>query len=233
MKPLIERALLWFKDSNDRLFFLSEKYFGLSMLLTRLLNERYDGKKIKFININFRTEDVYNSHPDAPKHHTHYYGGHLNYDDVFDHASFTRLSSEDQKKYIWKRSFEVLQEASNSIKNRHLLNASEYAYNKGLETSLNPDYKMLEASLSMHGQLINASIWINFKEDGMYANLVLEKKGVKIFERNIDKAKNGVEFFLEMYTGLGVADNDILIKGKKDVDYLPLKIPIDPNIFND
>lgn len=48
-----------------------------------------------------------------------------------------------------------------------------------------------------------------------------------VFEKNIDSTKNGVEFFLEMYKAIELKDNTIIIKGRKDVDYLPLKISLE------
>lgn len=52
-------------------------------------------------------------------------------------------------------------------------------------------------------------------------------EGCVVFEKNIDSTKNGVEFFLEMYKAIELKDNTIIIKGRKDVDYLPLKISLE------
>ena len=47
------RLLFWFRDSDYQLNDYTVKFGPLAMLLSRLINENYSGKKIKFININF------------------------------------------------------------------------------------------------------------------------------------------------------------------------------------
>lgn len=42
----------------------------------------------------------------------------------------------------------------------------------------------------------------------------------------IDKSKNGIELFLEIYKEITQDNANIIIKGRKDIDNLPLKIPI-------
>ena len=226
MKNIIERTLFWFSDGDDKLLSLNERYFSLGTLLNRLLCENYKGKKLQFINLFFRTEETYKLHPQAPKHYTHFYGGELTYDDVFDLNAFNKTNEREQNEFIWKRAFEILQEAATSIKNNHLLSASENAYNKGLEMDLNPDYRMVEKDVVLFDQSLKAAVWVNFKKEGMYSKFTLEKESKIVFEKEIDKTKNGVEFFLEMYKDIDLKDNDIIIKGRKDVEYLPLKIPI-------
>lgn len=97
---------------------------------------------------------------------------------------------------------------------------------KGIEKKLNPDYRVVETNLTVNGEHLKASVWINFEADGMHSKFTLEKLGTLIYERKIDKANNGIEFFLEMYKTIMIEKNDIVIKGHKDVKYLPLKIPI-------
>jgi hypothetical protein len=226
MKNAIERTLFWFNDGDDKLLSLNERYFSLGTLLNRLLCENYKGKKIQFINIYFRTEETYKLHPKAPKHYTHFYGGQLTYDDVFDLDMFNKISEQEQNEFVWKRAFEILQDASTSIKNKQLLSASEYAFNKGLEMNLNPDYRMVEKDIELFNQPMKAAVWVNFRKEGMYSKFTLEKENQIVFEKEIDKTRNGVEFFLEMYKDIELKGNDIIIKGRKDVEYLPLKIPI-------
>lgn len=226
MSNLIERTLFWFSDGNEQLLSLNERYFALGTLLNRLLNEQYRGKKIEFINIHFRTEESYKLHPQAAKHFVHFYGGHLSYDDVFDRLIFDEMSDKNQDKFIWKRAYEVLRESAETIKNNSLFEASTYAYNQGISINLNPDYRMVEADIEVSGQLMKAAVWVCFMKDGMYAKVTLEQEGKIVFEKNIDKTKNGVEFFLEMYKGIELENDNILIKGRKDIDYLPLRIPL-------
>ncbi|TGV02131.1 hypothetical protein [Flavivirga rizhaonensis] len=226
MKRIIERTLFWFMDGDEQKSAMDNRYFSLGTLLNRLMGERYEGKRIKFINIYFNTEETYKIHPQVPKHNTHFYGGHLNYDDVFDLNSFNKMTEIEQDQFIWKRAFEILKEASIAIKNKELLKACEYAYKKGIEINLNPDYRMVENDIVLFDQALKASVWVNFKKEGMYSKFTLEKENEIIFEQEIDKTKNGIEFFLEMYKDIELKDHDIIIKGRKDVEYLPLTIPI-------
>ena len=52
----IDRTLFWFIDGENQLNLVNDDFFGIATLLNRLMNETYDGKKIKFINIEFSTD---------------------------------------------------------------------------------------------------------------------------------------------------------------------------------
>lgn len=227
----IDRTLFWFEDGNEMLTTINEDFFGLGTLLNRLLNDRYDGKKIKFINIYFSTERTYELNTHLTKDEPYYYGGHLQYYGVLDKERFSSLSWTERQKYVWDKARQYLCKSAQSIKNKKLLEAAEYAYEKGIEINLNPDYRMVETDINVSGQQLKASVWVNFKEDGMYSKLTLEKEEEIVFEKDIDKTKKGVEFFLEMYKGIELDNGNIVIKGRKDVDYLPLKIPLDKAIL--
>ena len=222
--------MFWFRDVEGKNQLLNDQFFPLATLLSRLLKEKYDGKKIQFINIDFSSEEAYKLNPVIRMNYTHYasvMGGHLRYYGVIDFKAFDKLTDIDKKKFIWEKAHEYLQVASKTIKNEQLLIASEYSYKKGIEINLNPDYRMIETDVMVHSLPMKAAVWVNFKNDGMYSKLTLEKNGLIIFEKEIDKTKNGVEFFLEMYKKIEVKGNTIIVKGSKDVKYLPLRIPID------
>lgn len=230
-KNKIDRTLIWFETENGKIHELGDDFFGLSTLLNRLLNEVYEGKKIKFINIYLATEEKYEKFPAVPRNYTHYYGGHLNYYGVFDKDQFSSLNWTEQQKYIWDKAHQYLCKSAQSIKNKKLLEAADYAHAKGINNNLNPDYRMVETDINVSGQQLKASVWVNFKEDGMYSKFTLEKDKEIVFEKEIDKTKKGVEFFLEMYKGIELDNHNIVIKGRKDVDYLPLKIPLDKAVL--
>ena len=232
MKYKIGRTSFWFKDGDKELLSLSYSFFPLAHLLNRLMSEKYEGKKLKFINITFATEEKYRLHPQPPKYNIHYYGGHLSFADVFDLENFNKMEQKKQKLFIWKRSHEILYEASKSIKNVALLEASAHAYAKGLQLDLNPDYKILEKEAILYGKLVKVVVWFNFKEDGIYSKLTIEKSGIDIFERPIDKSALGNEFFLEIYKKIEVKENLIIIEGHQEIGYLPMKIPINKDMFN-
>lgn len=227
----IDRTLFWFKDGDEMLIALNEDFFGLGTLLNRLLNARYDGKKIKFINLDFATNKTYELHPNLPKETAYYYGGHLSYYGLFNKEQFSSLNWTERQKCIWDKAHQYLCKSAQSIKNKKLLEAAEYAYEKGIEIDLNPDYRLVETNINVSGQQLKASVWVIFKEDGMYSKLTLEKEEEIVFEKDIDKTKKGVEFFLEMYKGIELDNGNIVIKGRRDVDYLPLKIPLDKAIL--
>lgn len=231
-KNNIERTLFWFKDGEIALQALVEYYFSLATLLNRLLNEKYQGKKIKFINLYFSTEETYRIYPQIPKNSVHYYRGYLNYYGVFDYKFFLKLSEAERDNILWQKSFGFLQECAKSMKNNELSEASEYAYAKGMHTNFDRDYKMVESDVTIFGIPIKASVWVNFRKDGMYSKLTLEKEDRVVFEKDIDKTQNAIEFFLEMYKNVKVENNKIVIQGRKDVDYLPLTIPIARDIVD-
>ncbi len=54
----IERTLFWFKDEDGQLTNLDDSYFAWGTMLNRLLNQVYNGKRIKFINIDFITDEA-------------------------------------------------------------------------------------------------------------------------------------------------------------------------------
>jgi hypothetical protein len=232
MREKIGRTLFWFYDADGQKVPLILKYFSLGTLLNRLLNEKYEGRKIQFINLDFSSEESYRLHPQEPKNTAFYYGGHLRYYGVIDFAKFDKLTESKRKRFLWDKSHDYLQEATISTKNNGLLEASTYAYQKGLEINLNPDYRMVEADVVIYGVPMKAAVWVNFKEDGMHSKLTLEKDERTVFEKEIDKTKNGVEFFLVMYKLIEAEGNTLIVKGDRDVDYLPLKVPIDPAVIS-
>jgi hypothetical protein len=232
MKKRIGRTMFWFYDSDEMLYQLTEKFFALANLLNRLLNEKYEGGKIEFINIDFANENHYKKYPVTSADNVHYYGGHLRYYGQINFDLFYKLSEENQTLFVWNKGFQYLKLSAVKIKNQHLLEACEYACHKGLEMRLNPDYKMIEADLILYNFPVNASVWVNFKNDGMYSKFFLEKGGKVVFEKDIDSTINAIEFFLEMYKKIEVKNNDIVIKGHYGVEYLPLRIIIDKALLD-
>lgn len=226
MKVKITRTLFWFKDRDEEISFLDDRFFGLATLLNRLLIEKYKGKIIKFINLYFYTEDYYRMFPQLKKEFTHYYNGHFQYYCLFDLAKFNQLNEEKQSKFIWFLACENLKHAAKTIKNNSLLESVIYAYERGIEINLNADYKVVEADIELYGEKLRAAVWINFKKDGIYSKFTLEKNDRTIFAKPIDETQNGIEYFLEIYKGIEVVKNSIIIKGDRDIDYLPLKIDI-------
>ena len=224
------RFLFFFTDGEERFTSLDDCFFPLALMYGRFLNEKYQGKKIKFFNLEFNTEKTYQLFPKAKKHHTHSYRMHLNHDTVFDLPYFQSMSYEEQKEYLWHRAYELVAIVAFDTNNEPLLEASRYAYKKGLENKLNPDYKMLEKEVVLHGQSLTAALWVNFDKKNMYSNFTLEREGETIFKQYVDGTPLGVEFFLEMYKKIETKGNTVIIKGHYEVPYLPLKIPINEDV---
>jgi len=172
------------------------------------------------------TDLTYELYPVLTKDTPYYYGGYLRYYGTFDREVFESLTFAEQSRYVWDKAHNYLNKAAIFLKNQKLAEAVEYAYQKGLEINLNPDYRLLETDVVLSGQKLKAAVWVNFKEDGMYSKFTLEKSGVVIFEKDIDRTKKGIEFFLEIYKAIELENNSIIIKGVKDVQYLPLKISL-------
>ena len=220
----ISRTLFWFEDENEVINELVHDFLGLGTLLNRLLNEKYTGKKIQFINLDFSTPENYNRFPSSPKEEPHYYGGHLRYYGVFDLEEFSNLNWKEKTNFVWEHGCKNLIKSAKIIGNTDLLEAVQYAYKKGLKIDLNPDYQVVETTFELNGEKFTAAVWINFKRDGMYSKLTVENNDKIVFEKDLQGAENGTEFFLDMYKGIEFKNNVIIIKGPKDAG-LPLKIP--------
>ena len=234
MKNQIGRTLFWFRNGENDLSYLDYKFFSVGLLLNRFLNETYKGKTKEFINIYLCTEETYRLYPKVAKYHLHSTGSIINYYDVFDLYNFNSLDFENQKQFLWRRGYEILQLAAKESKNPALLEACNYAYEKGLKIGLNPDFKLLETKVILHDTEVNACLWIKFydKLDLMKAIFTLEKNEVTVFEKLIDEATIGIEFFLEIYKKIEAKGNSIIIKGHHEIDYLPMKIPISADTIN-
>jgi hypothetical protein len=230
MSSHIRRLLFWFKDGQNDLYSLNYKFFPLSLLLNRLLNETYKDKTINSININLYTEATYSLYPLAVKYHLHHTNRVISYDDFFDLDIFNNLTFEQQKKMLWERSREIFVEASAKTNNKNLIIAADYAYNKGKTLNLDTDFKILSEIFTLDGMSLEASVWIKFKDDSMQSIFSIEKGGRIIFEKFIDKSLTGNEFFLTIYKKIEIKNNCIIIKGNREIDYLPMKININEDI---
>ena len=132
----IDRTLFWFEDGSEMLTSLNEDFFGLGTLLNRLLNDKYDGKKIRFINIYFSTEKSFELNTSLIKDEPYYFGGHLQFFGVFDKEQFSSLSRTERQKYIWFKAYQYLCKSAQFINNKKLVEAAEYAHQKGIEINL-------------------------------------------------------------------------------------------------
>jgi hypothetical protein len=223
----IDRTLFLFGDGAERISELTVDFFEIANLFNRLLNEVYDGKRIKFLNIHFLTERSYELVPEVKQDSHHYYGGHLAYHGYFNRSEFTSLTKQGQIEYVWDRACDYLSRTAPLIKNEALLHASEHARRRGPEIGFNPDYRLIESELTIYGRKLKGAVWVNFKEDGMYSKFTLEEDGNLIYEQPLGAAKKGNEFFLDMYRTIGTYKGNIVLDGYREVGYLPLEIPFE------
>lgn len=222
----IDRILFWFKDGNQELIELNKRFYGLSVLLGRLLNKYYVGKKIKFINLDLATENTYDIHKNLPKNRSYYYGGHLRFYGVFDRQEFESLSFNKQKLQLWEKTHEFLSISSRETKNLPLMDAVNKAFKEGLDIELNTNLELLKTEFESNGAHFTAFVIVMFDLEHMTSKIVLKQKDETVFEKEIDKTENGVEMFLDIYKKIEKTDNYIVIKGHGEIDYLPLKISL-------
>ncbi|WP_139113109.1 hypothetical protein [Mucilaginibacter sp. PPCGB 2223] len=141
------------------------------------------------------------------------------------------MTKQEKNYFLWERAYEILIEVSVKSKISELAVAAEYGYHKGLRMNLETNFRLLEENIVLYGTNIKAILSINFDDFNMYSVFTLEKGyDTIIFEHQIDSAKLGIEYFLTIYKKITVVNNVIVIKGSKDVDYLPLKFNIPPEI---
>jgi len=227
MKNLIGRAAVWFKDGEYGRLSLNNRYYPLSVLYTRLLREAYQGKPLKFININFNSEKTYELYPKALRHHLDFYNGHFNYRDVFDFDHFDSMGDYQKKVYIWSKVHEIVAAAAKKIGNAELEKANEYAYTTGMERSLSADYKTLETEVVLFDQAVTAAIWYIFKDDGMYSYLALTRDKMELFRKELARGALGNEFFLVMYKRIIAKEDKIIIEYVRMAETPPVRIPIE------
>lgn len=139
---------------------------------------------------------------------------------------FKKIPSNEQDLLIWERSCKILKEAAEEIKNKDLLNAVEKAEKRGIEIGLNPNFRIIEKKVILFDLPFKASVWICFTKDKMNSKFTLEKENKIIYSYDIDNTIIGNGFFLDIYKVIELSDNKIIIKGHKEIEYLPLTIPI-------
>ena len=217
------RILFFFSEDKGYNVPFNNLFFSLSVLYGRLVNSNYPTNSLKYINLHFREDEIYVKYPKVERHFVHKYKHILAYYDVFDFGAFSKMSVDKQHEFVWRRAYEILIIAAKEIKNSKLLEAVEFAYHEGLKKQLNSDYKTLIINFNYDGQYLEAALWITFREDAMISIFRVEKEGIIIFEKFIEKVKSGNEFFLEMYKKLEFDGSNIFVVGHRDVEYLPLK----------
>lgn len=219
-KKIPIRVRFWFKDGSEILQNLNEKFSPLGHLMSRLLAENLESRKVKFINHQLKTEKTYALFPQSEKNYLHEYGDEIWYNDCLDLTKFSSLSEDEQKLFLWEKIYVAI----SNTKTKGLKEAIEKAYHSGLDANLACDYNVLETEFELSGDKYQAVLRICFEENSKSSSLLIYKSGAPIYCRKIDDSDLGNSFFLEMYNSIEVNSSEIIIKGDSDIEYLPLKI---------
>ncbi|WP_342333214.1 hypothetical protein [Pedobacter sp. FW305-3-2-15-E-R2A2] len=179
MANKIERILFWFKDGDVPLHELTPKYFGLATLLKNLINLRYTGKKIKFVNLKFSSRRTFELYPVIPENHVHSgrdSGGRLTVYGVINFHDFNTLNEDEKTRFLWEEAHRVLSICAKSTKNDSLLEANDFAYRRGIETNFNTDYQLMEREIVLDKILYeNSKIW-NYCSVCFTSNIFIPKQ---------------------------------------------------------
>ncbi|OKL38996.1 hypothetical protein [Pontibacter flavimaris] len=223
---MIGRLLIWFKDGEESLHEYSKQFGPLAMLLNRLLNETYEGKKIKFLNLYFYTQKSFEVYKQTELNYTHSYGGHVHYNALFNRREFDVLALSEQKKLLWKISCEILQIIARDTRNSTLEISAATAYNKGIEMGLNEDFVMRSANFQIHDHSVKVSILARFVGERVLSVLSVQSDNKLILEEEIDSTDSDNEFFYTIYKKIELdKNNNIVIKGHYSINYLPMTVP--------
>ena len=153
--------------------------------------------------------------------------------DVFDLKSFLELDFVMQVQYLWKRVFSILVDVSERLKDSMLREAIQYAYKKGLDIGLDPDFRILQQNIMIKNKSLDASLWARFNREVVIAEFALSIGDRVIFTNEVDQSRPDIEFFYEMFTRIEVdKKNRIIIKGARDVDIFPIRIIIPEEVLN-
>ena len=229
MKRNIDRILFIFKNEEEEIIEYDNLFFGLSLLLRTLITKNYQGPNIKFVNLYFCTLEYYNLYPKIPSntdYFTRFDGGLLEYYAILDLVQFKKLSLDSQKKLIWEKACDAVLVSSSQIKNALLLQSCIQAKGDGLKINLNTDYNKISEILTYNGLLYTFCILYKFIGYGAKVFLTISQNEKFIKEIELDTTAKNYEFFFEMFKKIEFSDNNIIIKGHKDVEYLPKKILI-------
>lgn len=222
----IERVLFWFRKGGENLPSLFDRFFGLSHLLGRILNEEYKGKKIKYINLYFYTKESYELFPHLEINAVHSHGGHINFYGLLKEEELSKLETTEQKFYIWKMACLALEKCAATLENKELEASIIIANKRGVQLGLNTDFKAITYEFEMFGLVFCASIEFKFQEEVVGSWLVLVHDNRTIYENQITQSSIGAEIFLEAYKSIKLDGETLIVSGKRDVVGPPLKFDV-------
>lgn len=226
-KKMIEKVFISFSDENGPINDLNKKFYGTSFLLQSLINKYLNNENFKLISIEFKTQSYFDKFPEPEKNYIHFYNGPKKvircYPEI-DLSFFNNKTDKELIKYIWTISCEMLKKAFESTKKDSLINLIEDVYKEGNDIDLNTTYCALNNLFTINSREFNAKINYHFKDKGARVYLSIYEKNTLLWELKLDETDQNYEFFFEMFKKIEYTPDYIIIKGDKDVEYLPLKI---------
>lgn len=228
MKRTIQRTMLWFKnDEFEHIHPLVNYYFGLSKLLNEELCKFYTGRKLKLVNIyyvpiaGFELPNI-SYKPDF----MHYNVAHIRYMGIIDYQEFNSKSKEERKIYLWQTACDCLKQIGIKFNNQELAFAAEKAYHSGIEKGLCTDYEAVSNEFEYKDKFLKARVVISFGETKMYSTFELLSENQVLYSKLLDQSELGSGFFLEMYKKIEIKENILILKGHREIEYLPMKIDL-------
>jgi hypothetical protein len=226
----MRQAAFFFRDGHEDLVPFINKFYPLAFLLKRLLEEKYQDKKLNFIAISFYTPETFRNGVPESGYGLNWAGDAISYDEVFDRHSFEQMSENEMKYFLWNKAFAALKMAAEKKGNKLFLEAAEYAHKKGIDNGLALDYKAVDTDIILYEKAVKATLWIRFKEEWS-SELKLEREGKVFFTKGIHKIPPGNGFFIIAYKKLEAdKKNRVVIKGAKDLK-LPMTIEIPKDLL--
>ena len=168
---MIERVLIFFDQKEMARQDLHKKFYFLGVLMQNLLKHRYKGKKLRFVNIHLRSSEFYLQYNEEGN--TGFFNGKdITFDGVIDFEVLESLGLNEQKLMIWRILCDHLLDIGKTV-GSSFVNAINQVKADGLKLNLNADFKAVEGVFESKGIEFEAAIWIKFKEEGMYSELLV------------------------------------------------------------
>ena len=95
---------------------------------------------------------------------------------------------------------------------------------------MNADYIVLETELFLFDKPLKAEILYMFKEDEMYACLVLHRGKEEVLKKEIGKGQLGNPFFLIMYKRITAKWDTITIEYVRIAEAPPIRVQVSPDL---
>lgn len=220
--------MIFFDDDSGERNDLHMASYPIAALLNHLLSMHYDGKKVRMINFFMRTRGSFERHPEGPPRlYCQCLEGWFSYYDELDFGAYEALNVPEQLSFLWEKACNALSDGSKRIRDAKLESIMPYIYTEGIRRNYVADQKLLESEIVVSGKRVFASIWMIFRGDKLIAELVLENESkVEFLRQEIYETIMGWDQLREIFRKIMVDRDKIVIRGPKDFDSFPIKVPV-------